>query len=666
MAPTDRRTGAAPAARAGDARAFGRRALAALLWLALWALATLPAAAPAQAQTLGSERLVWNTHHPNSTERGFSRQAQSFTTGDGSYWLESVELGIWGALDRSSGSLVSGSFPVTVYLYRDNGGAPGTYVAGGSSSVTTQGRHTYVRIRVDALLNPRTTYWLAINTTRDAGRIPRPVLISNAPAGDERGLAGWSIGNGRTVWCEADEVVDPDGENPHEPGTSAHRRYNTVLENSRGYFCPSMGRSVRNTPLEMRLRGRRADATQLSALAVRAAGRRLDLRPGFHRDRLSYEADSGLSGQVMVEAWPVAGSSTVSIAGDDDPSTPREAAIDLARWPRTNPTQIRVTVTDDGGNSRTYRVTVRNGKLDYTHINRSRFWDRDYAAGYLSTFWDRAHVPRVSQPFRTGSDAAAYRFEGVDIKLDTTSGMKAHLYSDRGGRPYRSLAELKPVGGLANRTMTFRAEQRGGQYPLLEPDTPYHVMFTLDGDGGRVSLDLANPGENDTGLSEAGFRLHDGSLSYILGSSFNEMLNAEVLPDEDVARRPGDFGYINCNSPDGNLLLYVPRWRFRNVDAVRAWIGGLHSDNISRNFANYDMRVPDLGWDTRTERHAGNEVVVRYARTVVIYLGNNTMSCIASQGEYGDSWLDSHPQWIRDEFCVPPQPPSWSPTTRTM
>ena len=65
--------------------AMAARACGALLCLLLWALATLLAAAPAQ--------------------------AQSFTTGNGNYRLESVDLGIWGALDRSSGSLVSGSFP---------------------------------------------------------------------------------------------------------------------------------------------------------------------------------------------------------------------------------------------------------------------------------------------------------------------------------------------------------------------------------------------------------------------------------------------------------------------------------------------------------------------------------------------------------------------------
>ena len=564
-------------------RAFARRALSALALLpglSLWALAML-LAAPVQAQSgeaLNPVTLVKNTHLLNGVERSYYRQAQSFTTGDGYHRLERAYFGF--SRFRHSLLLNAESETVLVSLRRDSGGEPGGYVARAFGRVTPGDAHTFW-VPLSALLEPRTTYWVEVNRT-DAGAFKN--LTGTVPSGGEQGLPGWTIGNGRLVWCESGDVIEeveearrpsvvefphlddydfstPEGRAAYAMALERYDEYQAALAEyeeyleylealagTRGFLCTRTGRFERDTPLEMRLEGRPASQTRLKSLTLEADGQRLRLGPGFQRDRLTYEADSGLAGQVTVTAEAEIGTSTVSIENDDDPDTPGTATLDLAGWPRTNPTHVRVTVTDQGGQSRTYRVTVRNGKLDYTHINRANFWERDYAAGYLAGFWARAHVPRVSQGFRTGSDAAAYRFEGVDIKLDSTGVVKVHLYNDRGGRPYRSLGELQPLGSLAggvNGTVRFRARQRMGQYPLLEPDTTYHVMFTLDQSGGRngqggvISLDLADPGENDTAFSEAGFRLHDGSLSYILESQFNEVKETTIdtVPSETTPGR---------------------------------------------------------------------------------------------------------------------------------
>ena len=671
--------------RAGGIRALARRAPAALA--CLWALAML-LAAPVQAQSgeaLNPVTLVKNTHLLNGVERSYYRQAQSFTTGDGYHRLERVYFGF--SRFRHSLLLNAESETVLVSLRRDSGGEPGGYVVRAFGRVTPGDAHTFW-VPLSALLEPRTTYWVEVNRT-DAGAFKN--LTGTVPSGGEQGLPGWTIGNGRLVWCESGDVIEeveearrpsvvefphlddydfstPEGRaayamaleryDEYQAALAEYEEYEEYLEalaGTRGFFCTRTGRFERDTPLEMRLEGRPASQTRLRSLTLEADGQRLRLQPGFDSDRLAYEADSGLAGQVTVTAEAEIGTSTVSIANDDDPVTPGTATLDLAGWPRTNPTHVRVTVTDQGGQSRTYRVTVRNGKLDYTHINRANFWERDYAAGYLAGFWARAHVPRVSQGFRTGSDAAAYEFEGVDIKLDSTGVVKVHLYNDRGGRPYRSLGELQPLGSLAggvNGTVRFRARQRMGQYPLLEPDTTYHVMFTLDQSGGRngqggvISLDLADPGENDTAFSEAGFRLHDGSLSYILESQFNEVgdTTIDTVPPE-TDPRAGDFGLANCDSDGGYITVHVPKYRFRNLEQVRRWMR--FSPMFGRNLENYDIveqpNSRDIGADLK-----------EYVSQISIPIGGIPVlaSCTAAAGEYGDDWRDAHSESIRAAIVI--------------
>ena len=211
-----------------------------------------------------------------------------------------------------------------------------------------------------------------------------------------------------------------------------------------------------------------------------------------------------------------------------------------------------MTVTGQGGNATTYTIRLRNRPLDLSGHNLARFWERDYAAGILTLPTHRVYVPSVSQRFRTGTDAEAYRFESATIKLDlrSGSGVAAHLYSDKDGQPFRRLAELRPVRGLASGSVEFRAEQRMDEYPLLAPGAAYHVVFTLTGvrfslAGARAYLDLA--AQNDTSTGASGFRLDNGSLSYIGHSGFNESVRRPPRGMRQIHRYSAEWKHWSCS-----------------------------------------------------------------------------------------------------------------------
>ena len=156
----------------------------------------------------------------------------------------------------------------------------------------------------------------------------------------------------------------------------------------------------------------------------------------------------------------------------------------------------------------------------FSNHNQVRFWERDYAQGRVSTRAHRAHVPRASQRFRTGSSAAAYRLEGIRITVDllgSKGGVRVYLYDDNNGLPGRQLTRLEPVGALRDGAMRFRARGVMGEAPLLLPDTFYHILFAVDGNGALLEVAATSDG-----ATRGGFRLDNGSLSDIRRSLFNE------------------------------------------------------------------------------------------------------------------------------------------------
>ena len=202
------------------------------------------------------------------------------------------------------------------------------------------------------------------------------------------------------------------------------------------------------------------------------------------------------------------------------------AAADVGKRVR-----VRVSFQDDNGvaEARTSSrfpgsgsITVSGPRLNRSVANRFQFWNRDSAIGLLSGQGTQVHVPSVSQGFTTGSNVTAYRLEAVQIAIDLidpSTRMTVHLHEDNDGLPGSRILRLDPVGSLRDGTMQFRPRRLQGEYPLLAPDTYYHIRF--DREWGGAYLEVA--GTNDVAMN-GGFGLAERSFSYILRSTYNESI----------------------------------------------------------------------------------------------------------------------------------------------
>ena len=490
-------------------------ALAAVAVLACAALAPAPARAQSTDVTLVSNLIPADQR--DSHFSSFRGRSQRFTTGGdaGLYEVRAVRLLLGGELPDPK--------PATAVVRIREGGRNGRVVAEFTNPSSYSLTYNTFTAPAGTVLEPNATYAVTINEGLDEDD------RFNYVSGDElrvSGLSGWGISSGSHIF------------------------------DSNGMW------DFRGTSPSMEIVGRRLPDASLRSLALTAVGEGgaevggIQLSPAFHRDTTHYQAPRRVGvTAVKVAATAVESGASVSIEGDDDPDTPGTATLALAE---EGLTAVRVTVTLPGVDTRTYQVLVDDHRLDMTQRQayaKRRYWEREYAEGLVSPRNDRANVPYVAQRFRTGpaSEAAAYRFEGVRIKLDLrgrNGGVRARLYSDRNGRPFRRLAVLEPTAPLAEGTNEFRAELRMGAYPLLEPDTAYHVLFAINGPtGGGALLDMPGSSEgmpvvNDTALRN-GFALAGHSLSYIQPSGFNETLrgwegglgeggNLTPVPAEDV------------------------------------------------------------------------------------------------------------------------------------
>ena len=226
------------------------------------------------------------------------------------------------------------------------------------------------------------------------------------------------------------------------------------------------------------------------------------------------------------------------------------AAADVGKRVR-----VRVSFQDDNGvaEARTsFRfpgsgsITNSGPRLHRTIANRFTFWEPDSAIGLLSGQGSHVHVPSVSQRFFTDSNVTAYRLEAVQIAIDLigrSTRVEVHLHQDDSGLPGRRVLSLEPVGSLRDGTMQFRVPRLLGEYPLLLPDTYYHIQF--DRVAGAAYLDVASFNDTNT---RGGVALANGSLSCILPSSFNEAIDPafhtidyDIIPGGYLAVR-GEYG----------------------------------------------------------------------------------------------------------------------------
>ena len=220
-------------------------------------------------------------------------------------------------------------------------------------------------------------------------------------------------------------------------------------------------------------------------------------------------ANNGEAGYAFGYQW-------IRVDGGDETDIPgaTSRSYTLAGADVGKRVRVRVSFQDDNGVAEELTSNVFPGSghitnsgplLNRSVANRFQFWERDSALGLLTGPDSQVHAPSVSQRFTTGSNVIAYRLEAVQIAIDLidpSTRMTVHLHEDNDGLPGSRILRLDPVGSLRDGTMQFRSQQLSGEYPLLAPDTYYHIQFRVQGGlyfGGGAYLDVART--NDVAMN---------------------------------------------------------------------------------------------------------------------------------------------------------------------
>ena len=143
-------------------------------------------------QQASAVTLVENLTQPTNGSDGinFSNwRGSSFTTGSGSYNLESVTL-----LFQEDTADLNNLF---VRLYGNNSGVPGTLITTftNPASITTSVANNTFTLTTPQALTANTTYWLISGVSSSNGDYSWSYTSSDS----ETGLPGWTIGGGYVV-----------------------------------------------------------------------------------------------------------------------------------------------------------------------------------------------------------------------------------------------------------------------------------------------------------------------------------------------------------------------------------------------------------------------------------------------------------------------------------
>ena len=334
-------------------------------------------------------------------------QAQGFTTGSdsGGYTLGSVEL----AVSSFSGT----ASDITVSIYSESSGDPGTVVHTLTTPASISAAVTTFTAPSGATLAASTTYYVVISTTSSGISLSR----TDATAEDTGGVSGWSIAD------------------------------------SRRFF----GRSGWNTttnPIRMRVNGAAGaaastDAT-LSSLVLNDGTNDLTLTPTFASGTTSYMAsvDNAVS-QITVTPTKSDSDASVeyldgndaAISDADGAATGHQVALEVGE----NTIKVKVTAEDDATTD-TYTVVVTRQAQTQPEI-----WSATVTPGAISSlvgWWDM--------------DPDVGAITDKDFTYDSVTYSVMHIRVNSGGNLQINVDQAFTATALANLVL----DVDGSQFPL--------------------------------------------------------------------------------------------------------------------------------------------------------------------------------------------------------
>ena len=396
-------------------------------------------------------------------------QAQGFTTGSdsGGYTLGSVEL----AVSSFSGT----ASDITVSIYSESSGDPGTVVHTLTTPASISAAVTTFTAPSGATLAAGTTYYVVISTTSSGISLSR----TNATAEDTGGVSGWSIADSRR-------------------------------------FFGGSGWNTTTNPIRMRINGDAAttstDAT-LSSLVLNDGTNDLTLTPTFASGTTSYMAsvDNAVS-QITVTPTKSDSDASVeyldgndaAISDADGAATGHQVALEVGE----NTIKVKVTAEDDA-TTETYTVVVtcQAQTAEVTLIsNLGKF--RNDGGNFTND---------QTQAFTTGSNSGGYSLTKVVIasNLSASANFTVSVHENDSGAPGTSL------GTLTNPTLLATGEAGNYEFTHSDIDLAASTTFFIVVDVSTSSSDVIHNTDSDaedTG-GATGWSIGDSSLYRGFGST---------------------------------------------------------------------------------------------------------------------------------------------------
>ena len=448
---------------------------------ALWVCGSV---SPAVGQV--SRTLVGNTGQPTASGASpvlsIQSLAMQFSTGSSaSPWtLTSIQLDV--------GAWQSGATP-TVSLHAASGQSPGARIATLTNPAPGTGLRAFSAPSDSTVtLQADTTYTVVIQSDTTFQNYNGFTLRNTESAAEDGGGAtGWQIGDDR-------------------------------LSNSGSGWSAAGG----NLNLRMAVLGTGGtvsdDATLTTLTIVDGSSNAVALTPTFAAGTTSYTAEVAWSvSAVTVTAAATHGNATVSIAHDDDTTTPGTAELNLDQGANT----VTVSVTaENTTTTSTYTVTVTRAAIP-AHVPRSLVGNtgQPTAAGTAPVL----SIQSLAMQFTTGSSANRWTLTAVQLEVaawQSSVTPTVSLHAATGQTPGTKLATLtNPAPGVGSKQFSVPSNvdvklQASTTYTVvIESASAVFNEFTLSRTDSTAEDGAGAPGWHiaDTGLSDVGQGWTSGS-----------------------------------------------------------------------------------------------------------------------------------------------------------
>ena len=450
----------------------------------------------------------------------------------------------------------------TVSLHAADGQLPGAKIATLTNPSPGTGSKTFPAPS-GVTLQPGTTYTVVIES-RSFSFNGFSLLSTESTAEDGGGAAGWQISDNR------------------------------LIDRGSGWTV-----STSNLLLKMAVLGHAGsnDATLGALTLADGGGNAIDLEPAFAAGTTRYTASVPHSVRALTAiATASDADATVSIASDDDASTPGSARLSLD----VGENMVTVTVTsENGAATETYAVTVTRAAAppapDPTPSPQTLVGNTGQATASGST--PVFAVQSLAMQFGTGASGGPWNLSAVRLEVKNwQSGVTpvVSLHAADGQLPGAKIATLtNPSPGTGSKTFPAPSGV------TLQPGTTYTVViesrsFSFNGFSLLSTESTAEDGGGAAGWQISDSRLVDQGSGWTVSTS-NLRLKLAILGTADPA--DATLGALTLADGEGNAIDLAPAFAADTTRYAASVAHAVSALDVTATAADADATVSIAGDD---------------------------------------------------------------------